>query len=284
VLYLTSGDELGPGQVYQVDFHGLAIGRIGLPLAGTGIALERDKALVLAVPRDGGHILRIDSAGSVSTLLENSKILVHPIDVAVAAGSDTVVVSDNLSNLLATVIDSDRMAVFRRFAQREATAENMSVAVTDDRHIILGTDARPGVYRFESDKPPAAGEAAPRAKQLLPASGGVAAELHGPRWAAAQAPDQLFVFRGEKLEKRLALPAGNSLYGVGLLAFSPDGELCVTAHEKGRAANAVSMVMLNLEREDARTLFVWTKEHINDFVIGPPMPWDRRLTPYRSTY
>ena len=48
------------------------------------------------------------------------------------------------------------------------------------------------------------------------------------------------------------------LYGVGLLSFSPDGELCVTAHEKGRPANAVSFVMLNIEREDARTLFVWS--------------------------
>ena len=64
------------------------------------------------------------------------------------------------------------------------------------------------------------------------------------------------------------------LYGVGLLSFSPDGELCVTAHEKGRPADAVSFVMLNIEREDARTLFVWTKQHVNDFVIGPPMPWD----------
>ena len=73
VIYITSGDELGPGQVFQVDYHGSVIGRIDLPLAGTGIALERDKALVLAVPRDGGRILRIDNVARVSTLLENSK-------------------------------------------------------------------------------------------------------------------------------------------------------------------------------------------------------------------
>jgi hypothetical protein len=92
------------------------------------------------------------------------------------------------------------------------------------------------------------------------------------------------VFRGEKLETRLELPAGSTLYGVGLLCFSPDGELCVTAHEGGRPAAAVSFVMLNIERGDARSLFVWTKEHVNDFVIGPPMPWDTRRPPYRSTY
>jgi hypothetical protein len=160
----------------------------------------------------------------------------------------------------------------------------MSVAVTNDKHIILGTDGRPGIYRFDGDKPSPADRAAPKVEPLLPGNGGVAADPHGPRWAAAQAPDQVCVFRGEKLEKRLQLPAGSSLYGVGLLSFSPDGELCVTAHEKERPAGAVSFVMLNLEREDARTLFVWTKEHVNDFVIGPPMPWDRRRAPYKSTY
>ena len=82
MVYITSGDELGPGQVYQVDFHGPVIGRIDLPLTGTGIALERDKALVLAVPRDGGHILRIDDVARVSTVIENTGFL-HPIDVAV---------------------------------------------------------------------------------------------------------------------------------------------------------------------------------------------------------
>ena len=92
------------------------------------------------------------------------------------------------------------------------------------------------------------------------------------------------MFRGDKLEKRLELPAGSNLYGVGLLSFAPDGELCVTAHEHGRAADEVSFVMLNLERDDFRTLFVWTRGHVNDFVIGPPMPWDRRRAPYRSTY
>ncbi len=288
VVYIASGDELGPGQVYQVDHHGAVISRIDLPLTGTGIALERDKALVLAVPRDGGHVLRIDDVARVSTVIENSRFLLHPIDVAVVPDSDTVAVSDNISNILATVpqIADATPSVRRKFDGRDSTAQNMSIAWTSDDHLILGTDRGPGIYRFNLShaKPLPADKKVDERRPLLPADGGVAADPHGPRWAAAQAPDQVCVFRGEKLEKRLGLLPGSRLYGVGLLSFSPDGELCVTAHEKGRPADAVSFVMLNIEREDARTLFVWTKQHVNDFVIGPPMPWDRRRTPYRSTY
>ena len=103
VLYLTTGDELGSGRVYQVNFHGLVLGRVDLPLAGTGITLQHDKSLLLAVPRDGGHILQIDEVARVSTLVEHNKLLLHPIDVAVGAGTDTIVVSDNISNVLATM-------------------------------------------------------------------------------------------------------------------------------------------------------------------------------------
>ena len=173
----------------------------------------------------------------------------------------------------------------------------MSIAVTSDKHIILGTDGAAGhlslrfvaaqaLARPESGtistprllagaKVPTADERADEHEPLLPGDGGVAADPHGPRWAAAQAPDRVCVFRGEKLEKRLQLPEGHTLYGVGLLCFSPDGELCVTAHEDGRPADEVSFMMLNVERDDARRLFVWTKEHVNDFVIGPPMPGTR---------
>ena len=68
VLYATTGDETGPGKVYQVNEHGRVLGWVNTPYTPTGIALHRDNGLAIALPRDGGKVMRVDDTGKLSTL------------------------------------------------------------------------------------------------------------------------------------------------------------------------------------------------------------------------
>lgn len=267
ILYLSCTDDLGRGRIYQVDEHGVIRGLVTLPHAATGLALHHQPALVAAVPREGGKVLRIDAVGKVSVVLEDDPLLPQPIDVGVAANSDSIVVGDNLAHVLAgTSITGEKAREYRRFELQKWDRPAMSVAVTADKHVLLSTDMAPGVYRFAPD------DFSPRLP-LLPKLGGVAGDTASLRWAAAQPPNQIAVFEGDSPAGTLRLPANRIAYRHGLLSFAPAARLVAAAQSVDQADSGVWMVELATKDGSARDLFVWRKEPILDFVVGPRMPW-----------
>lgn len=274
IIYIATGDETGPGKVYQCDEHGRVLGVVNLPFTPTGMAMHRDKNLILALPRDGGSIVKIDDTGKVSTLLSKDSTLVHPVDVAVGGDSDSVVVADNIGDVLAlTTCEGNRPQVYHRFEGQKWAAQDMSVAVTRDKHVIFGTDGGKGIFRFAGDA------ASAQSKPLLPEPGGVAADTKTLRWAATQPPNQVYVFEGETLIKKLRLPPGKSIYRQGLLSFAPCGSVCVAARDNDTTTERPWLFMYNIEEDKVRSLFPWTRERMTDFVVGPRNPWDVNRRP-----
>ena len=152
VLYISCGNDASEGIVYQTDEHGRILGKVKLPYTATGIALHREHGLVLAIPRDGGKIMEIDDTGKLSTILEKDPALVHPVDVGIPANSDTVVVADNIANVLAfTNTAGVKPKIYRRLSGEKWAAQKMSVAVASDKSVIYGFEGRAGVFRCSGD-------------------------------------------------------------------------------------------------------------------------------------
>lgn len=276
VMYVACGnsDEGTPGKVYQVNEHGRILGWVNLPSAPTGIALHRDKGLVVTLPRNGGKVIRIGDNGKWNTILEKQRDLVHPIDVGIAAGSDSILVADNISDtLMATTTGGTKPKVYERFEGQKWTAQNMSVAITSDKRGVWGDDS--GIF-YEK-------------KQVLPGLGGVAADIATMKWAATQAPNQMYVLESTELSRKLRLPPGKSLYRQGMLSFGPASSLIVAANELGVARAKGTQpwfIMYDGETDEIRSLFQWEKEVVNDFVVGPRMFWDntQNVAPSREIY
>ena len=280
VLYIATGEATGPGKVYQVNEHGRVLGIVNLPYTATGMALHRDHGLVLSLPRDGGKIMRIDDSGKLSMLREKDKTLVHPIDVGIAGESDTIVVADNIADVMAaTTTGGTTPKIYHHFEGQKWARQQMSVAVTRDKHVILGTDGNKGIYRFSGDNFSASSD------PLLPEPGGVAADPKSLRWAATQSPNLIYVFEGPELEKKLRLPPNKSIYRKGLLSFSPAGTLCVAGRDSQKAVGEPWLFMYDIKKDEIRSLFPWTRETMTDFVVGPRMLWDRKSpSTYQSIY
>jgi len=278
VLYVSTGDKTGPGKVYQVNEHGRVLGIVKTPFTPTGMALHRDNGLVLALPRDGGRIMRIDDTGKLATLMEKDKTLVHPVDVAVGGDSDTVLVADNIADVLAaTSTGGLKPNIYRRFEGQKWSAQEMSIAVTKDKHVVFGTDGDGGIYRMSGDSQ--------SPESLLPSPGGVAADGASLKWAATQDPDQIYVFEGQELMKKLRLPPKKSMYRNGLLSFSLVGDLCVAVRDSDLSNEEPRLLMYDIDEDEIRDLFHWPYETMTDFVVGPRMYWDRHSpSTYKSVY
>ncbi len=280
VLYVLAGEETGPGKLYQVNEHGNVLGVVNLPNTATGVDLHRSHGLVMAIPREGGKIMRVDDTGKLSTLVDKDKTLVHPIDVAMGGDSDTVLVADNIADMMATTTSGGAQPkVYRRLEGQKWTAQEMSIAVTKDKHVILGTDGNKGIFRMSGQDTSTAGE------PLLPGPGGVAADPKSLRWAATQGSNQIYVFEGPELEKKLRLPPKKSHYRNGLLSFSPAGTVCVAVRDSDTATGEVWLLMYDIEKDEIRSLFPWKRERMTDFVVGPRMIWERNSpNTYKSLY
>jgi hypothetical protein len=280
VLYVAAGEEGGKGKVYQLNEHGRVLGWVNLPFTPSGLALHREHGLVTSLPRDGGRIMHIDDTGKVKTLIDKDETLVHPVDVALGGDSDSIVVADNMADVLMTTSTGGLVPeVYRRFDGQKWSAQSMSVAVTRDKHVLLGTDGNRGVHRYFGEKGGSASE------PILPEPGGVAADGKSLRWAATQAPNEIYVFEGEELIKKLRLPAGKAHYRGGKLSFSPAGSICVAVRDEDQVIGEPWLMMYNVETEDIRSLFPWQKETMTDFVVGPRMLWERNdPKPFKSPY
>ena len=284
VLYISCGEESGPGQVFQVNEHGGVLGIVNLPFAATGLALHRQHGLVAAIPRDGGKLMRIDDTGKVSTIMENSETVVHPVDVGLAADSDTVVVADNIGDCLAALTTAgSKPKIYHRFEGQKWDEQQMSVAVTTDKHVLFGTNGDEGIYRFAGDDYSAS------KGPLLPGRGGVAADPASLKWAATQSPDQICVFEGEELMQKLQLPANKSFHRQGLLSFGLTGAVVVAARDSDKAEDDPWLIQYETEenenKPEIRNLFKWNRARMLDFVVGPRMYWERHdPSSYRSVY
>jgi hypothetical protein len=157
-----------------------------------------------------------------------------------------------------------------------------------DKHLVFGSGGQPGVYRYSTGQQP------DTAERVLPDFGGVAADSQTSRWAAAQEPDQIYVYEGQQLVRRLFLPSGLIHYRKGLLAFThEDGWLCIACQQKGKPDDGVWLyICYDIENAQFERLFRWgprewkekdmpdvtfTDKDINDFAVGPWMPWPRAI-------
>ena len=280
-VYIACGNDTSKGTVYQTDDTGRVVATVSLPFTPTGMGLVRNHALALAIPRDGGKILEIDNNGHVSTILERDRSLLHPIRVAVPGDSDTVVVADNISQVLAsTTTEGVKPTIYQQFNWQKPNP-GMYVAMTRDNHVIFSSDATPGVYRYESQ-----GSASAK-KAVLPGFGGVAADPRSLRWAAAQTTKEaslVYVFDGDKMLKTLRLPPNKSLYRNGLVSFSPKGDVCVAVQDSDKTSGPVTLLMYNLEKKYPLSIFTWDRAEMTDFVVGPPMPWNSGTVKQREEY
>jgi hypothetical protein len=270
VFYISVGTETSPGKVYQVGEDRQVFGKVNLQYTATGMAVHKSQGLVLAVPRDGGKLMRIDPTGKASILLEKDSALQHPVSVSIASGSDMILAADNFNNtLVALPITAPKPKIYTRFEGQNYTSQDMSVAVTKDKHVIFSSGGAPGVFRFGG------GVTFADSKPVLPTSGGVTADVNSFRWAAAQDPNRILVYDGEQLTKKLRLPAGKSLYHNGVMGFGPRGSLCVAVRDSEEDSGEVSLLMFDLAKDEIKTLFP-CKEPLQDFVVGPRMPWRAR--------
>ena len=149
---------------------------------------------------------------------------------------------------------------------------------------MLGAAAPGGVFRLASNNESGDPE------RCLTIQGGVAADIHSARWAAAQPPNQICVYQGSQMVKRLSLPDGLVHYGNGMMSFShEDGWLCVACVERDHPDDGVWLCLCsNVEKGYFERLFPWasrewtpkdqadvsfTDKEINSFVVGPWLPW-----------
>jgi hypothetical protein len=270
VLYISTGEDNGPGKVYQVDENGRVLGIVNLPFTARGMALHRQHGLMCALPRDGGKLMRIDETGKVTTIHSKDEKMVHPVDVGIAGESDTMVVADNIADTISAMsAGGGKPKLYRRFEGQKWDAQDMSVAITRDKHVIFGTSGDKGIYRLAGDDHSA------KQDPILPEPGGVAADPATLMWAATQPPNEIHVFEGEELMKKFRLPANKRLYRNGLLSFGPASSVTVAARPADEKIGEVWLIMYSTEDGSVRSLFPWERERMVDFVIGPRMFWDR---------
>ena len=280
VLYITCGEDSSTGKVYQVDDKGRVLGIVNLRYTATGIALHRVHGVIVSIPRDGGKLLRIDDTGKVLPVLSNDQQVIHPVDVACPADSDTVLIADDLrGSLFATTSAGGPPELYRKLAPQKWESPRMSVAVTRDKHVLYGTSNPPGIYRFF-------GGTTSAGPSLLPGEGGVAADTKSLCWAATQSPNQVYVFEGEEVVKKIRLPPNKAHYSGGLLSFAPASHLVVLTQPGDDPSGQPWFISYSTgEKSDIQTLFPWDKERIRDFVVGPRMVWNRNSpSDYHSIY
>ncbi len=284
VLYISAGNdgEQG-GTIYQVNDTGRVLGKIKLPYQATGLAIHRDDGLIAVTPRDRGKIYRVDDKGELSVIMEGNSRLPHPVDVGVAGDSDMILVADSSEDVLAaTDITGREPIVYQRFETAQYDQQKMSVAVTRDKHVMYGTDAQNGIYRFGRDKDTASH--AP----MLPGSGGVAADPKSLKWAATQSPNLIHLYEGEMPLKTLKLGPGRSIYRQGLLSFAPSGAVVVATRPSDEVDRDVRLLAYETaEGKEGQvfSLFDWDSERMLDFVVGPRMIWEgHQPSTYKSKY
>ncbi len=270
VLYVTAGDGVGPGKVYQVNGQdGQVMGKVTLAQTATGIDMYRDHGVVLASPRDGGKIQQIDDTGKLSTILEKDPALPHPVKISMPGNSDTMVVADDMADqLVMSTIGGTKTKVYQKFDQRYSS-QPMSVAVANDKGVVFSSDADPGVHKFMGD------QSARDDKPVLPASGGVAADHSSLRWAAAQAPNVIKVYEGQQFLKNLRLPPQKKFYKGGMMSFGPAGSLCVASRTPTTSRAMFGSSAIDVDKDQVTNSFKWTHEEMQDFAVGPRMQWDR---------
>ena len=242
ILYLSTGDEMSKGIVYQVDDSGAILGKVNLPYTATGIATHRNNALIGVIPRDGGQIVRIDDTGKVSVILNKAKGLPHPIRVALPKDSDSIVIADDITNELLITNIGGLKPINPKPNEKLNKMVNPSVAVD-------GT-----TIRFNENRQ-------------------VSADSSSGRWAVSKGKDKIEINEEDKVVKTLTLPNGKTFYKGGLMSWSGFGTLCVACQGND---GVPWFLMYDVDKDKIRTLFPWKSDEVQSFVVAPRMRWDRK--------
>lgn len=287
VLYISAGDDgVEGGKIYQVNDAGRVLGVVKLPYQATGLALHRNDGLIAVTPRDRGKIYRVDDKGILSVVMENNPKLPFPVDVGVAGDSDTILVADSVADVLAaTNITGIDPIAYKHFEASQYDQQRMSVAVTRDKHVMYGTDAQNGIYRFNRGKEVQETESL---GPILPGSGGVAADPKSLKWAATQSPNEIHLYEGGMAVKTFKLAPGKYIYGQGLLSFAPSGAVVVASRHSDEVDKEVWLTAYETaegKEGQIQSLFPWNRERMLDFVVGPRMIWEGHSpSTYQSKY
>lgn len=289
VLYISCGEENTSGKVYQVDESGRVLGVVNLPHTATGIALHREHGLVCVCPREGGKVYRISDGGEVEPIIEKDAQMAHPVDVAMGAESDSMVLADNIADTISlSNVQGKSLDVYKKFEGLEhLDRKDMSVAVGRDKSILFGTNGDKGIYRFTGNA------ALASSTPVLPEAGGVAADPASYRWAATQGSNRVVVMEGDAEVASYELPSGKLFYRQGMLSFAPPAGTAETTGGSGvvvamRDADNTESAPYLIEfktksdgKVDQRLLFDWKNDKMVDFVVGPRMLWEEN---HRDTY
>ena len=275
-VYISTDGKMGPGKIYQLNYSGRVMGVINTPQTVTGLTLHRQHGLVTTMPSQGRELLRVDDTGKTHSFLKDSDAWVSPVDVAISGRSDAIVVADNMTDkLMMTSTGGIKPKLYQRVKGNATSADNMSIAITNDKHVIYASDN--GIYRFSGDERSASSD------PILPKAGGVAADPQTDKWAATQAPNLIHVYEGDEKQQTLTLPPGKTFYRNGLISFSPTGSVCVAVRDSDKG-DEPWLLMFDDETGEIRSLFKWDKETMTDFVAGPRMYWQRNTrSGYQST-
>jgi len=254
VLCLAVGVPRGPGKVLWLDGDANRLHVLELPNSANGVATQGD-ALVLAIPDAG--VVRVRDQDRFETLLEGGP-LKCPIDVAVSPSSGDVAIADNDADLVLwqPAARGAGVRTLQRLTGSDKSFQNMSVAVTRDGFVILGTSEPSGIYRFRAQ------EGSPLGAPLLAGDGDVAADPSSPCWAASQVHG-VHLFEQAQQTAVIPYPTGVVPYRGGILAFGPDRSLVVALLNQG----AAELHVVDISRKSFRKLFSWTQPPLKDFAI-----------------
>jgi DNA-binding beta-propeller fold protein YncE len=261
VIYLGCGQVLGAGKVVQLDTAGKVLGTVKLDQTPYGLAAPKE-GLLAALP-SGQKVVKIDSKGKLSTLLDDPALVPAPIALAVNPKNGDVLVADNRSDVLVLLPAGEvkKRRTILKIQGHEQHLQNMSVGLTTDGYVVFGSSGPQGVFRFKAEDNPALDT------QLLLGDAGVAADPTTKRWVAAL-KQKLVIFEEEREVQSLDYPNGTSKWHDAL-AFGTDGSLVMALH----TGNGYDVVQVDLNQGTFQPLFTWTGERVVCLAVAKKMAW-----------
>ena len=211
-------------------------------------------------------MVRIDVRGSMTTLLEDERIIPNPIAIAADPSSGDILVADNHTDIL-LLLPAGQVANARKIVQikgHEGHLQSMSVAFGQNGHFLFGGSGPDGIYRFRAQ------EAVDMGQPLLLNDGAVLADPSSKQWVVALR-SEMRIFEGTRELLRIPCPSGKQKWH-NAVAFGPDGTL-VVALCSGQTAYEVFLV--DQEARAFHSLFPWNESRVVSLAVGRKAAWTK---------